>query len=83
MARAGGSSAQNDERRRTEVEPPRPPGLDRVARLSGILSAFVEFMRLDADLLAVALNASRAPRRTAEALLEEARSSGAGGRGQQ
>ena len=67
-------SVQGGERRATTVEPPRPPGLDGVSHLSGVLASFAEFMRLDEDLLAVALESPRPTGRTAGALVEAARS---------
>ena len=68
------SSVQCGERRTTALEPPRPAGLDRISQISCVLASFVEFMRLDEELLAVALEPSRSERRTAGALLEAARS---------
>jgi len=68
------SSIQCGERRATALEPPRPAGLDNASRLSGVLASFAEFMRLDEDLLAVALGSPQSKGRTAGALLEAARS---------
>jgi hypothetical protein len=67
------SAVQCGERRSTAAEPPRPPGLERVSRLSGVLASLAESMRLDDDLLAVALDPSRSARSTAGALLAAAR----------
>ena len=66
-------AVQGGERRATAVEPPRPPGLDTVSGLSGVLASLAEFMRLDEDLFAVALESPRPAGRTAGALLEAAR----------
>jgi hypothetical protein len=66
-------SVQGGERRATAVGPPCPPGLDAVSRLSGVLASLADFMRLDEDLLAVALESPRPAGRTAGALLEAAR----------
>jgi len=67
-------SVQCGDRRATAVEPPRPPGLDAVSRLSGVLASLAEFMRLDEDLLAEALTPRRPAARTGGALLDAARS---------
>jgi hypothetical protein len=65
------ASVQGGERRPAAREPPRPSGLDR---LTGMLHALAEFLRLDDDLLAVALvSPVPAAGRTAGALLEAAR----------
>jgi hypothetical protein len=66
-------SVQGGERRATAVEPPRPPGLDAVSRLSGVLASFAEFMRLDEDLLAVALESPRPTAREEDEWIEVAR----------
>ena len=68
------SAVQCGERRSTAAEPPRPPGLERASRMSGVLASLAEFMRLDDDLLAVALESSRSARSTTGALLAAARS---------
>jgi hypothetical protein len=68
------SSVQCGERRVTALEPPRPAGLDRASRLSGVLASLVEFMGLDDDLLAVALDSPPSRPRTVGTLTEAVRS---------
>jgi hypothetical protein len=63
-------SVQCGERRATTAEPPWSP---RIERLTGSLYLFAEFLRLNPDLLAVALEAPASERRTAQQLLEAAR----------
>lgn len=64
-------SAQCGERRASAAEPPRPPGLERP---TGSLWMFAEFLRLNADLLTVAVEApSGVPSRTAGQMLDVAR----------
>lgn len=63
-------AVQCRERPASAAEPPRPPGLER---LTGSLHAFAEFLRLDPDLMSVALDASRGMTRTAGQLLDAAR----------
>lgn len=58
-------SVQRGERRATVVEPPRPPGLER---LTGSLYRFAEFLQLNADFLAVGLDADPEPRTVKELL---------------
>lgn len=62
-------SAQCGERRAAAVEPPRPAGLER---LTGSLYQFAEFLRLNADFLAVALDVSCPEPRTVKELLDAA-----------
>lgn len=62
-------SAQCGERRGSATEPPRPPGL---ARLTGSLWMFAEFLRLNADLLMVAIEAPVGATRTVGELLDAA-----------
>lgn len=64
-------SVQCGERRAATVEPPRPPG---ELSLTGSLYLFAEFLRLNADLVAVALEAPGDEPRTAGELLAAARS---------
>jgi hypothetical protein len=68
------SAVQCGERRSTAAEPARPPGRERVSRMPGVLASLAEFVGLDDDLLAVALEPSRSARSTAGALLSAARS---------
>lgn len=64
-------SVQCGERRASAAEPPRPPGLEQP---TGSLWMFAEFLRVNADLLTVAVKApSRAWPRTAGQMLEAAR----------
>lgn len=63
-------SVQCGERRAAAIEPPRPPG---GAPMTGSLYLFSEFLRLNPDLLAAALDAPPAEPRTAGQLLEAAR----------
>jgi hypothetical protein len=63
-------SVQCGERRASAAEPPCPPGLERP---TGTLYAFAEFLRLNADLLTVALEGPAANTRTAGRLLDAAR----------
>lgn len=62
-------SVQCGERRATTVEPPRPPDL---APLTGSLYGFAEFLRLNPDLLHVALETRQRAARTAGQLLAAA-----------
>jgi hypothetical protein len=63
-------SVQCGERSEGAMEPPRPPEL---GRLTGSLRMFVEFLRLNADLLTVAVEAPTAATRTAGQMLDAAR----------
>jgi len=63
-------SVQGGERRADVVEPPRPPGLERP---SGSLWMFAEFLRLNADLVAVAVEPPDSATRTAGQMLDAAR----------
>lgn len=63
-------SVQCGERPASAAEPPRPPGLERPP---GSLWAFAEFLRLNVDLMTVALKAPAANARTAGQLLDAAR----------
>jgi hypothetical protein len=63
-------SVQCGEQRAAAVEPPRPAGR---TSLTGSLYLFAEFLRLNADLVSVALEAPEGEPRTAEALLAAAR----------
>lgn len=63
-------SVQCGERRAATVEPPRPPG---ELSLTGSLYLFAEFLCLNADLVAVALEAPEGEPRTAGELLAAAR----------
>jgi hypothetical protein len=51
--------AQNEELDENEIEPPVPPGLKA---LSGSLSAFIEFMDIDCNLVDIAADASPQPK---------------------
>jgi len=62
-------SVQCGERRATTVAPPRPPNL---APLTGSLHVFAEFLRLNPDLLTIALETRQSGARTVEELLTAA-----------